>query len=411
MLIPFSVRIQVSLIVTLILISPFTAFSQSNFQSGYYISLDNDTIQGLLHNRGEIGNFRSCIFKKDEHSKSLKFSAKEIQAYRFLNDKYYVSKTIKTSKGKETVFVEFLVNGISNLYFFRDPENFLYLIEDEEGNLIELYNEEEIVYVEGKGEVSKNTYRHIRMLKMAFSDCMEIQPQVDNARLTHKSLINLTKNYHSFVCDDQECIVYEKMLPPFKIQFAPVIGYTASNLQFDNDFYSNFTYDPNSNFMLGLQMNAILSRINEKIAIQLDLLYHKNNYYGTYNDYYELYIDNNMLETSLMLKYMFPTGKVKPSLGIGFGYNFILDSDYTAVVENTPGNPQERNLNDIYMATTLVAGVVQLGCNYRVFKNREIFSNFRYTYTTGQTSGSQTYVRATINMFNISLGFYLSKME
>ena len=260
-----------------------TCISQSNFQAGYYISWENDTVQGLINNRGETGNFRSCTYKKDEISKSTKFSAEEIQAYRFIDDKYYVSKKINTTRGEEQVFVEFLVNGISNLYFFRDPDNYLYLIEDENGNLLELFNEEETIFVEGKGEVSRNTYRHIRMLKLAFANCMEIQPRVEQAQLTHKSLIKLTKDYHSYVCDDEECIVYEKMVPPIKILFAPIVGFTTSNLKFDKGFYSGFTYDQDINLTFGIQINAALPRVNDGISVQLDLLYSNNDFYGLYS--------------------------------------------------------------------------------------------------------------------------------
>ena len=390
-----------------------TCISQSNFQSGYYITWENDTLRGLINNRGETGNFRSCTYKKDEFSEPAKFSAEEIQAYRFIDDKYYLSKKINTIKGEEQVFVEFLVNGISNLYFFRDPDNYLYLIEDENGNLLELFNEEETIFVEGKGEVSRNSYRHIRMLKLAFANCMEIQPQVERAELSHKSLIKLTKDYHNYVCDYQECIVYEKTVPPIKIQFAPVVGFTTSNQKFDKGFYSDFTYDQDINLAFGIQINAVLPRVNDGISLQLDLLYSNNDFYGIYRDYYELFIDSKMIQSSLALKYNFLSGKIRPSVGIGLAANFLLNTNIQAFVDNIPGSPpQEQDVEeDVHMTSNLFGGMVQLGCNYRIFKNREIFSNIKYTMTSGSSNGGPDKITTIMNSLNLSVGMYLSKME
>lgn len=390
-----------------------SCMSQSDFQEGYYITWENDTLRGLINNKGETGNFRSCTFKKNEFSEHTKFSAEEIQAYRFINDKYYLSKKVNTTKGEEQVFVEFLVNGISNLYFFRDPNNYLYLIEDENGNLLELFNEEETIFVEGKGEVSRNTYKHIRMLKLAFANCMEIQPQVDNAELSHKSLIELTKDYHNYVCDYEECIVYEKTVTPIKIQFAPVVGINASSLDFDKGFYSDFTYSQDINFAFGIQVNAVLPRVNNGISVQLEVLYNNNDIYGLYSDYYELFIDNNLLQSSLAIKYNFLSGKIRPSVGIGLAANFLLNTNIYALVDNIPGSPpKEQDIEEtVHMTSNLFGGIAQLGCNYRIFKSREIFSNIKYTITSGASNGGTDKIKTSMNTFSISAGMYLSKIE
>jgi len=388
-----------------------TCISQSNFQKGYYITWNDDTIHGLINNKAGGGNSLACTFKKDKSSKQLKFSADEIKGYRFENGKYYISKEIDINDVKTQVFVEFLVDGISNLYFYRDTDNYFYLIENENGDILALYREE-IEYPDGQGQISHDTYRHIRMLKLAFSDCMEIQPQVEQAELSHRSLIKLTKDYHNFVCDDQECIVYEKKLGPPKIYFAPIIGITSSSLRFDKEFYSRFEYDRSLNATYGIQINAVLTRIQERISLQLDLLYENNEFYGTYNNYYELFIKNSMLQPSFLIKYNFPKGKIRPTLGLGLLGNFILDTKARAIVDNIPGSPaQEHEIEDVYMAENLIGVVTQFGLNYRIFKNREAFSNIRYVISQGAAPGPGTAVITTINSINLSVGIYLSKME
>lgn len=136
-----------------------TSFSQSDFQEGYYISWENDTVYGLIDNRSETRNSKQCSYKKDVSSDAVKLSPDDILAYRFIDGKYYISKKINTNIGEEQVFVEFLLNGITNLYFYNNYENYLYIIETKEGKLVNLVNENN---------------KHIGMLKSTFADCMEI---------------------------------------------------------------------------------------------------------------------------------------------------------------------------------------------------------------------------------------------
>jgi hypothetical protein len=408
-------NIHSKLLFLILFYSVFTSevFGQNNYQEAFYITWDNDTVYGLINNRGGAGNSLNCMFKQDESSNAVKYSPDDILGYRFADGQYYLSKKINIEDKEAQVFVEFLVDGISNLYFYRDLDHYFYIIENESGDLLELYREEIEEGVEGEGQIKRDTYRHIRMLKLAFADCMEIQPRVERADLSHKSLIKLTRNYHEYVCEDeQECIVYEKKLGPTRIYFAPVIGVTASTLQFDREFYSRFAYDHSLDLTLGFQVNAILTRIHERFALQLDVLYSKNSFYGTYNNYYDLYVDNNVLQTSFLARYNFPKGKVRPSFGFGILGNFIMDIKAKAYVDNIPGSPpQEQELEDIYMATNLIGGVAQVGLNYRVFKHREMFTNFRYAISGGSKRGTNGFVKTTLSSINLSVGFYLAKVE
>lgn len=383
-------------------------FSQSDFREGYYISWENDTTHGLIDYRGEIKNSKLCTFKKNTSADELKLPPEDIQAYRFDDSKYYISKKINTSRGEEQVFVEFLVDGIANLYFYRDIDNYLYLVEKENGELLELSNETETIYEEGKKEIIRNSNSYIRLLKVSFADCMEIQPEINRANLTHKSLINITTKYHGYVCDDQECLVYEKKLPAIKLQIAPEVGVMVSNLDFNGGFYSRFSFDQIINPSFGMLLDIHLPRVSQRLSLQLEVLYSKSDFYGIYNGYYELYIKNGMLQPSLGVKYNFPKGKVRPSLAVGVASNSLLNTDIKAVVSNDPSNPdQEHNLDDINMTSSLYGAFVQLGCNYHLLKNFEMFSYIKYSRCAGSTQSVDGTIKTMINSMNFSLGFYL----
>jgi len=247
----------------------------------------------------------------------------------------------------------------------------------------------------------------INLLKAKFSDSMEIQPQINSAKLTHKSLINITKNYHGYVCDYEECVVYEKQMAPIKITIGPTVGVTTSNIKFGAGFYSDFNYKRNINGTYGIQLNTLLPRVSEKVSLQMEVLYNKNDYYGIYKEYYELYIKNALLQHSYAFKYNFPKGKVRPTFGGGVVFMNLLKAEISAVINNDPlSSPKEHYLDPqgIGLSQKLSGGFVQLGCNYHVFKNSIIFTNIKYSRSAGVISHPSGFMKTFISSFNFSAG-------
>ena len=111
---------RVFLSLTIFLLTITSCFSQQNLMEGYVIELSNDTIYGYIDFRGDIYNSSKCVFFDQPGSESRIFYPGEIVAYRFPGSRYYISKSIKTISGDSTVFLEYLVNGITSLYYLKD---------------------------------------------------------------------------------------------------------------------------------------------------------------------------------------------------------------------------------------------------------------------------------------------------
>lgn len=93
-------------------------YAQSNYKQGYIITNENDTINGLIDFRTDRANSNVCKFKKSEKSDEQVFHPGEILGYRFIKEmKYYVSRTVEIDKIKQTVFLEYLVQGIKDPIF------------------------------------------------------------------------------------------------------------------------------------------------------------------------------------------------------------------------------------------------------------------------------------------------------
>ena len=404
---------QLTLVGLLVLIfSGISVSAQTDFRNGYYITLENDTVFGLVDYRGEVRNSQTCVFKKNEAAQPVKFDPTEIRAYRFIDGKFYISKQINTGDGEKTVFLEFLVNSITNLYFFRDINNYTYFIEDKNGKLLVLSNEKITSNVDGKGEVQRNSNKYIGVLKATFADCKEIQPQINNVSLGHKSLINITKNYHNYVCDTEECVIYEKKVPSAKVRFAPVLKTGVANFHFDKGIFSNYAFEPEVYFGAGFLMSTVFPGINEKLSFEAELDLNKYNFHGSYKvmngaitETYNVYLDLLSLQPTISVKYSFPTGKFRPTAAVG-GYAdiFVGNNQKVLTEKQHPDTVYTYESYETPLTPVVFGGFAQLGCNYELAEHT-FFTNLRFCYSTNQDQG----IKNIIKSINLNVGMFLNK--
>ncbi len=399
-----------------IIVFPFFSYfvsAQNDFRPGNYITRDNDTVFGFIDYRGEVKNSASCIFKENKDSEAIRLTPEDIQSYRFTNSKYYISKKIKIEGEEKQVFLEFLVDGIINLYFYRDINNYMYLIEGEDGQVTELTNETKTEYSTGRGEFQRQSYKYIGQLKAILADCKEIRNDIDKVALGHESLINITKEYHDYMCDDEQCIVYEKQVQKSKIRIAPLIGGGISSLHFDTGKFSNFSFEQNQSPAIGLLMNISLPKLNERLSIEVEGDFSKLDFHGSYiddrsnfrTDYYNAYINVVSFQSSLVFKYTFGNHIIKPTVAAGIYSNFLLSPDKKVTKKSV--HPYAEYYSETYeipLASNIFGVLLQAGCNFE-FQNRTLFTNVKICQTALKEAGVST----IINSANISFGMYLSK--
>jgi len=200
-------KTHVILIILLGIINPL--FSQSDFRKGYIIKTDNDTIYGLIDYRGEKANSEKCCFKLKESDEVTNYAPTEILSYRFIDDKYYISKEVIINNTPEIKFLEFLVNGIVDLYYMRDLNGIHYFIEKSGNGIIELKQTEYEVIVNNVRYI-KTSKEYIGSLKHFLGDAPNLKNSINDISLSRRSLIKISENYHNQICKDNACIIYEK---------------------------------------------------------------------------------------------------------------------------------------------------------------------------------------------------------
>lgn len=389
---------KVYLILTCLLFINITnIFSQSDLREGYIIKKSNDTIHGWIDYRTSKKNSEACLFKQYEDGQIKQYKPDQLIGYRYIDSKYYLSKNVKLNKESQIIFLEFLINGIIDIYFYRNNFSEYYFVDTGDGQLIELKNKQISIFKEGKN-YTKESNEYIGQLKYIFKQNFDIVKEVDNVTLDSKSLKKITKKYHNSVCQDA-CIVYENKIVEKTKKFGLLIGVNFNTIYYNirNQPTSRFDfYLSESNFnvsitpSIGLFYKQNMPKTNERLYIQYDLIYHKIKLHSsvkTFGEYTDLTHVNDInitrlsLNNSISLKYETPRGKFRPTYQIGSFFNYFFKTNFlresSLILPSGTETPPIEHTNNPF--TNFDFGIsFGIGLNLIVENTKEIFLDLKY---------------------------------
>ena len=136
--------IRASLLCLLMTMFVAGSFAQTNFKNGYIVSLKQDTVRGMIDNRGATRNTKLIVFK-NEKGEEQKYKPEELIAYHVEGYEYrsFNTSSDSTSSGtkEKTYFFKILESGRIDFLYIRDEQNKdRYFIKKDEGELQELTN-------------------------------------------------------------------------------------------------------------------------------------------------------------------------------------------------------------------------------------------------------------------------------
>jgi hypothetical protein len=213
------------------------------------------------------------------------------------------------------------------------------------------------------------------ILTYLFQEAPGVAPEIQKTRFNHKSLIGLTSMYHDMVCDDFDCVDFTRST---RLQYfvSPKAGFAGLRLTMDgSDEYLNdmagaigvqlriihVQFPPGLSFVTGLDFGGRNSFGGELII--------RRGYSGTAT--YNFDINYILFKIPVAFQYNFRTGRVQPTLSIG--YNNLFLADRTGIVMRTYQyyhSPQPLDSDFKFYQMGLNAGV---GLNYSLDYNKSIF--------------------------------------
>lgn len=281
------------------------AFSQINYREGYVITNNNDTVRGLINLKFPAYNQAVCSFKTGDTAEPTAYSPNEIKGYR-VDEKYYVAKNIDLKTGSKTVFLEFLVKGMLNLYYYFDEAESYYFFEDEQGNMNALSRKPDVVI---DSKIHKDN-RYVGRLKYLFRDFEPVAQNAEQVQFTSNSMIRIAEQYHDAYCTTgEDCIIFKNQKPSYDPVRLKVSVYAGMQ-----------TVDPGletGRFMapaVGAQFDFGFPRQTGSWSIPVNLYVFRSAKYGA-----ERNIAKTLMPVQIGLKYTYRTDKeLQPYLGGGF---------------------------------------------------------------------------------------------
>jgi hypothetical protein len=303
-------------------------YSQSDFKPGYIVSLSNDTSYGFIDYRNEGFNAENCIFKKSVDKEKVSYKPEEIKSYYLNEGRYYISEQIVIDSVLKYVFLELLLHGKMDLFYYNPKSEGLYFIKIDTGNIIFLDNREKNK-VKIYGSDCSVTYnvenkRYKGILKYQLQDCPEIKSQIDNLYLDQKNLIKLAEDYHNYTCVGWKCVKYRKNKSGILVSFGPIVNYFINSAILSKNGYNIEELDILKNFSYGMGAEISTNSKFNRLSLLVNYFHLKYNYnfsivnpgINTYKVVFNT-IDNCF---TVCLGYKYPKFKVKPLISAGFYY-------------------------------------------------------------------------------------------
>jgi hypothetical protein len=346
------------------------AYSQNDFQNGYVVMNNNDTISGLINYGSNHENTLKCLFKTDQQATIRTFYPDSIIAYRFDNSKYFISKKISTTDSTK-IFLEFIFDGIVDLYDYFDESGVHYLISKTDDKFIELKNDIRTTTVNGV-KYERDSKEYIGTLKTLFIDSPATLKKADNVSLNLNSLIDLSEGYHKDVCPSEECITYAKKKVDIRFSFGIIAGISYSGISITETQRTTGRFilpDYGTGIMLGTLINISEPFFSRRLSIQSEITVAYNKYSTDKSS-----LDMMTLNIPLQLKYSFPLKNIQLSALAGLGYNNILVFDYVST---------DYGKYDFIAGRNQLCAIGGIEFSYNLISKNRILLQLRYEYNSG----------------------------
>ena len=391
-------------------------FGQKGYYPGYVVTNDFDTLTGLIYQKPNAINSRSCTFIKEKNSTPQVFTPGDLHSYKIENSKYYVSREVPIDSINQTVFLEYLVDGIVDLYYLKDLTKEYYFIE-KDNRMIPLSNEGSTITVMEKaitGQEFERKYfkysnQYKRMLQYLFQDSPAAEKEIPNTNFEYKALINLTKDYHNDVCDSYDCIDYSKSTkqnifiePSFGIidawmglETSPdyarnIKPYMGVNLRFKP--FKGFS---RWNFVTGL--NYSTNDFDDYFDNTL-----KSSRYVTIWSVYHIVTKYTVFRIPLTAEYSLTRTRLQPFVSLGFNNVILLNKDF-GVYENDDTDPVR---DEKYLRTWEYGFAGGLGLKYNLKNGSYLYfkNEAEYRFPSAKFGWILDRIKVYSWLFNVGYG-------
>lgn len=389
---------------TFLLIISYPVFSQSDFRKGFVITLEQDTVAGLIDYREGNRIYTTCDFKSSENSNLTTYSPRQILGYGITGDKLFQSKG-------DTAFYEILLSGVVTLRKYKET----FYVQKNNEPQYELKSTVKELKIDGK-RYQQKMKEYMGILNMLFFDCPEIKSSMKNVVANQRSLTDITRRYNA--CMGAEVQEFKQGKPWSKFMVGVSAGINSSQLRFittDPDFeYLPKEKVSSTAFIVGLTAEFVAPRFSERLSFVTSFLYSE----ATYNLYTQLKptaalternyitVSNKQLKIPTGLRYTFPKRSFTPFVELGFSYIYhFRDTKDWKKEQEIGGIVETYDWGTPYISKSDQLGLWGgVGVIKSISEKIDAIIHFRYEQTNGIVAMKQITVHSRITNYQLSVG-------
>jgi hypothetical protein len=339
---------------------------QINYKKGFVITNQQDTLRGLIRDAGTIRNSTVCVYKTDLHSIPVEYYPADIKYFALDGDKQYQSLEVFDKGIFKKIFMEVLIRGHVNLYYYDKNNEMKFFIEKTKDSLVGLTNKKVPVPISSTGlyglinndlaplqsdrfeeQFNANIYIDLYKDTLAtlFGDQPDLVNELPNLKYTHRSIMGITKEYIYQACGEDNCLEYEKNMKLSKPYFGFYSGFQLSNMIYweakgiSDKSEGKISSNSFPSVPFGLFIEFPLTRISELISLKVEMKLNQTNYnQGTIqlpDSLSYILIRSRSVSFPVSLHYRVLNNKFSPTIGAGKDFSFVSRSDVSIGSNNT----------------------------------------------------------------------------
>ena len=308
-----STRLLAILLLSFYFLNPLSA--QNNYQPGYIILHNGDTVKGLI-NQQKWEKYAGQVFFKDENRITHKYSPKNIKGFA-TEKRNFISAGIFTEVGNsninkltynenlelvaDTVFLETIIKGKKSLHYYYNTIGKEQFYINQDGNFELLKHKRFLRLVEGKPNVFEDK-SYMKQIADYLDDCPETRMKVHETAYSYKSLEKIFMVYYT--CKGN-IVQFKKEKEKIRLFYGVLGGITQTQINFYSRYFSYLVdgnSSPSTNITAGGFFEIGLGRSKRNLFLNNELLYTGYSFDIKHKDYLDA---NNYTNTNSTLAYSY----------------------------------------------------------------------------------------------------------
>ncbi|HHH53834.1 MAG TPA: hypothetical protein ENK91_09265 [Bacteroidetes bacterium] len=333
----------------LILIFSIKSIAQQNYQPGYVIAINGDTIKGWIDYRNWKNNPKIIKFIHEKNANPVKYSPNSIKGFK-VSDEVYISAAIKKEISSlevkwlednptlnlkaDTVFLKTLYAGTKSLlvYSFKSKNNF-YIVNNNKFKL--LHYKKYIKNINGKKGYAENK-NYLGQLSIYLQDYPQIKSDLKKIRYAKSDLMKVFRNYYDFYPND---LRYFKKEKKGNSKFGLKAGISSTYLDISRSNLDKLTPGNSIKISGAVYYELVLPWYLQKWSIVNELLISSYKFETTteiFNNQSSISeIGYTYINLNNLVQFKYPFGPVYVFVNAGMSNGWVLkEAFHSKVVEN-----------------------------------------------------------------------------